>query len=229
MAKKKLTKEQKKMTHATAVAGNGAKANPYLPTDYNVGMRNPKREVKPMKEKVDVMSVKQWVGTIIVLMIPLVNIIALIAWIKKDNEKVNANKRNFAKGYLIAWLISLVVAFVLVALIVVVIMIMPLEISTEPLDAVSGLQAEEYDIVLTDGADLHYDDIETSIAARLTLDDGTSEFVNIYYFKDESSAQSFYDANELNWEYDEYSFGIVENVVYYGTEAGVEAAKSSAF
>ena len=52
MAKKKLTKEEKKMKHAQAVSGNGTRGpSPYYPTDYSIGKRNPKKEEKPMKEQ----------------------------------------------------------------------------------------------------------------------------------------------------------------------------------
>ncbi len=117
MAKKKLTAEQKKMSHAQAVTGAGSKANPYYPTDYSVGKRNAKKEEKPMVEKVDVMTVKQWVKIIVVLMIPIVNIIALIAWCNKKNEKVGSTKRNFAKAYLWVLLFVFIIA-IIVALLV---------------------------------------------------------------------------------------------------------------
>ncbi len=117
MAKQKLTKEQKKMQYAQAVSGNGGRANPYLPNDPKVGMRNPKRETKPMKEQIDLMTVKQWVSTLIVLIIPLVNIIALFAWANKKNDKVNPAKRNFAKASLWMLLVFLLLALIATALI----------------------------------------------------------------------------------------------------------------
>ncbi len=115
--KQKLTKEQKKMQYARAVSANGSRANPYLPNDPKAGMRNPKRETKPMKAQADVIPVKQWIGTIVVLLIPLVNIIALFAWANKKNGKVNPSKRTFAKAYLWVLLFVLLIGAIVGALI----------------------------------------------------------------------------------------------------------------
>ena len=215
MAKKqKLTKEQKKMSHARAVSGGGSRTDPYYPTDYNVGKRNPKREEKPMIEKAKIMTTKEWVGTLIVLMIPIVNIIALIAWINKKNEKVNPSKRTFAKAYLIVWAISLAVAIVLVAVIVVS-MIFLFPFPATPEEAVSMLEEAGYVVETVKKTDC--------VEVIAVGEDSKNDYVNVYYFESEELAEQYYDTLDDADSSERLIIGIDGSTVYVGTEEAVNA------
>lgn len=50
----------------------------------------------------DVMSVNEWMVTMILVMIPLVNLVMLIRWAAADRELMPANKVNWARGSLVA-------------------------------------------------------------------------------------------------------------------------------
>ncbi|MBQ8178143.1 MAG: hypothetical protein IJ033_03020 [Clostridia bacterium] len=214
MAKKKLTREQKKMSHAQAVSGNGSKASPYYPTDYTVGKRNPKKEEKPMVQQVNVMTVKQWIGTLIVVCIPIVNIIALIAWCNKKNERVNPTKRNFAKAYLIVWVISLVVAIIFAVVIVVASMLL-FPFPTTPDDAVDMLEEAGYVVETLEG--------ENYVQVFAISEDGAGEdFVKIYYYDDATLAEEAFEALDAETE-EELIYGLSDNAVYIGTDAAVDA------
>ena len=215
MAKKqKLTREEKKMKHARAVSGNGSKANPYYPTDYSVGKRNPKKEEKPMIETARPMTTKQWVGTLIVLMIPLVNIIALIAWINKKNGKVNPSKRTFAKAYFIVWAISLAIAIVLVAVIVVG-MIFLVPFPATPEEAVSMLEEAGYVVETIEKTDC--------IEVIAVGEDSKNDYVNVYYFESEELAEQYYDTLDDADSSERLIIGIDGSTVYVGTEEAVNA------
>ena len=215
MAKKqKLTKEQKKMSHARAVSGGGSRTDPYYPTDYNVGKRNPKREEKPMIEKAKIMTTKEWVGTLIVLMIPIVNIIALIAWMNKKNEKINPSKRTFAKAYLIVWAISLAVAIVLVAVIVVS-MIFLFPFPATPEEAVSMLEEAGYVVETIEKTDC--------VEVIAVGEDSKNDYVNVYYFESEELAEQYYDTLDDADSSERLIIGIDGSTVYVGTEEAVNA------
>ena len=215
MAKKqKLTKEQKKMSHARAVSGGGSRTDPYYPTDYNVGKRNPKREEKPMIEKAKIMTTKEWVGTLIVLMIPIVNIIALIAWMNKKNEKINPSKRTFAKAYLIVWAISLAVAIVLVAVIVVS-MIFLFPFPATPEEAVSMLEEAGYVVETIEKTDC--------VEVIAVGEDSKNDYVNVYYFESEELAEQYYDTLDDADSSERLIIGIDGSTVYVGTEEAVSA------
>ena len=215
MAKKqKLTKEQKKMSHARAVSGGGSRTDPYYPTDYNVGKRNPKREEKPMIEKAKIMTTKEWVGTLIVLMIPIVNIIALIAWMNKKNEKINPSKRTFAKAYLIVWAISLAVAIVLVAVIVVS-MIFLFPFPATPEEAVSMLEEAGYVVETVEKTDC--------VEVIAVGEDSKNDYVNVYYFESEELAEQYYDTLDDADSSERLIIGIDGSTVYVGTEEAVNA------
>ena len=225
MAKKqKLTKEQKKMSHARAVSGGGSRTDPYYPTDYNVGKRNPKREEKPMIEKAKIMTTKEWVGTLIVLMIPIVNIIALIAWMNKKNEKINPGKRTFAKAYLIVWAISLVVAIVLaVAIVALSLFMFPFPSSIT--EAGEMLEEAGYEVTILEGDDAKLitlnDNVEGYLYAELEEGD---DYVEMIYFIDNESAEAYMEELESAEEGDEMLIiGIKDDVVYVGTEDAVGA------
>lgn len=74
--------------------------DPYYPTDYRVGAKKKKPEEKPMFPTERVTSFKQWAGIFIVTMIPVINIIALIAWSRKKNPRVTESVRNFSRASL---------------------------------------------------------------------------------------------------------------------------------
>ena len=215
MAKKqKLTKEQKKMSHARAVSGGGSRTDPYYPTDYNVGKRNPKREEKPMIEKAKIMTTKEWVGTLIVLMIPIVNFIALIAWINKKNEKINPSKRTFAKAYLIVWAISLAVAIVLVAVIFIS-MIFLFPFPATPEEAVSMLEEAGYVVETVEKTDC--------VEVIAVGEDSKNDYVNVYYFESEELAEQYYDTLDDADSSERLIIGIDGSTVYVGTEEAVNA------
>ena len=215
MAKKqKLTKEQKKMRHAQAVSGNGNKANPYYPTDYSSYKRNPKKDEKPMVQTYPSLTTKQWVGTLIVLLIPIINIIALIAWANKKNEKINPSKRTFAKAYLIVWAISLAVAIVLVAVIVVS-MIFLFPFPATPEEAVSMLEEAGYVVETVEKRDC--------VEVIAVGEDSKNDYVNVYYFESEELAEQYYDTLDDADSSERLIIGIDGSTVYVGTEEAVNA------
>ncbi len=213
MAKKKLTKEEKKMKHAQAVSGNGTRGpSPYYPTDYSVGKRNPKKEEKPMKEQVNVMTFKEWLGIIIVLCIPLVNIIALIAWCNKKNVKVNPTKRNFARAYLVVWAIMLAIAILIVVAIAVASFLL-FPFPATPSDAVGMLEEAGYTVESTE-----YEDYTQVYAIS---EDG-NDHVTIYYYDDTAKAEEYFESLDAETE-EELIYGISKNAVYVGTDDAVDA------
>lgn len=86
---------------------------PYYPTDYKVGMKKKNPEVKPMYPTERVTSFKQWVGIFFVTMIPVINIIALIAWSRKKNTRVTPSVRNFSRAALMWTAIFYVLGIIL--------------------------------------------------------------------------------------------------------------------
>lgn len=66
----------------------------------------PYQNYPPQAESAPVLSMGSWVGTLLLMFIPLVNIILLIVWAVSNTE--NPNRRNFARAYLIMFAISLV-------------------------------------------------------------------------------------------------------------------------
>lgn len=221
MAKKNLTKEQKKMSQSRAVSGNGTRGpSPYYPTDYTVGKRNPKKEEKPMVQTSKIMTAKEWAGIIIILMIPLVNIIALIAWSRKKNERVNPTKRNFAKAYLIIWLISLLIAVILtVALTVGYILLFPFP--TTPEDATALLEENNYTVEVYDGekADmLAGSDAEYVLIAK---GDGEKDGIMMIFFANEDLAKEFFDTNGKTIENDYVA--VKGKVFFAGSKNAAEA------
>lgn len=228
MAKKqKLTKEQKKMKHAQAVSGNGYNADPYYPTDYNVGKRNPKKDVKPMIETARPMTTKGWIGTLVVLMIPLVNLIALIAWANKKNEKINPSKRSFARAYLIFIAIILVLELVLIgALLVINLVLFPFPNNSA--DASALLEEANYFVEVYEGEDAKLialnDNVEEYLIAK--NEEGQIE-LKMYFFSDSDIASEYLDSlGEI--ESDEFGIvGISGSVVYIGTEDATDAINAN--
>jgi uncharacterized membrane protein YidH (DUF202 family) len=59
-----------------------------------------------------VISVKEWILTMIILAIPLLNLIMLFIW--SFSQSVNINKRNYSRATLILMAIALVIGLVFV-------------------------------------------------------------------------------------------------------------------
>lgn len=62
-----------------------------------------------------IITVKKWLVTFLILLVPLVNLIMLFVWAYGDHPKTKAN---FAKAYLLMMLIGLVVYGLLVTLLI---------------------------------------------------------------------------------------------------------------
>ena len=73
--------------------------NPYQQHNYP-----PSADIAP------VITTGGWIGTLLLMFIPIVNIILLIVWAASTGE--NPNRRNFARAYLVMFLISFVLALI---------------------------------------------------------------------------------------------------------------------
>ena len=58
------------------------------------------------------LSVKDWVINMIVVSLPVIGLIMLLVWAFSDDT--NIHKKNWAKGMLIFYLISVAIAFILI-------------------------------------------------------------------------------------------------------------------
>ncbi len=66
----------------------------------------------PLQAEVSpVISTGGWLGTLLLMSIPIVNIILLIVWAASTGE--NPTRRNFARAYLVIMLISIIVGVAL--------------------------------------------------------------------------------------------------------------------
>ena len=74
--------------------------------------QNPQQNYRPQTDVAPVMSTGSWIGTLLLMYIPIVNIILLIVWAASTGE--NPNRRNFARAYLLMFVIS----FILMAVII---------------------------------------------------------------------------------------------------------------
>jgi len=82
-------------------------------SDEQVPQNNPYYPpVSPAQFYPPPMSVKDWLVTLLLLAIPLVNMVLLIIWAFGDNA--NINKKNFSKAYLILMLIMMAIAIIAV-------------------------------------------------------------------------------------------------------------------
>jgi len=59
-----------------------------------------------------ILSVKDWVINMIIVSLPIIGFIMLLVWAFSDDT--NITKKNWAKGMLIFYLLSVVIAFVLI-------------------------------------------------------------------------------------------------------------------
>ncbi len=69
-----------------------------------------------VSEKAEVMKLGEWVVTILITMIPLVNLVMLFVWSFSKGE--NPNKRNWARANLIWMGVSIIIAILIISSIV---------------------------------------------------------------------------------------------------------------
>lgn len=65
-------------------------------------------------ETAPVLSLKEWVISLIISVIPLIGIVMLLIWAFSDN--INPNKKNWARGMLIMYVIGIALYFVFILL-----------------------------------------------------------------------------------------------------------------
>ncbi|HBQ58878.1 MAG TPA: hypothetical protein DD671_04445 [Balneolaceae bacterium] len=65
-------------------------------------------------ETAPVLSLKDWVISLIISVIPLIGIVMLLIWAFSDN--INPNKKNWARGMLILYVIGIALYFVFIVL-----------------------------------------------------------------------------------------------------------------
>ena len=126
MAKKKDIPKSVKQTTAPQIVEHRRKqayvsrgyADPYVPTDYsNKTKKDFTPKFKMESEHEPSIPTKKWLGILFIQLIPLVNLIALIAWSSKKNSRVSNTQRNYARATLLFELIT----FAIVAVVAVVI------------------------------------------------------------------------------------------------------------
>ncbi len=59
----------------------------------------PRRIYEGVREEAPVVSLGEWVGIILILMLPIINLVMLFIW--AVDKHGNPNRRNFARAYLI--------------------------------------------------------------------------------------------------------------------------------
>jgi ABC-type Na+ efflux pump permease subunit len=64
----------------------------------------------PQQPNIPPVSVGEWLGTLLLLLIPVANIVLMFVW--AFGERVNPNKSNFFKAYLIYFAIALAISFI---------------------------------------------------------------------------------------------------------------------
>ena len=110
MAKKQEIPKSVKQTTAPQIVAHKRKqayvsrgyADPYVPTDYSkTTKKNLTPKFKMESDHEASIPVKKWLGMLFIQLIPLVNLIALIAWSSKKNTRVSNSQRNYARATLI--------------------------------------------------------------------------------------------------------------------------------
>jgi heme/copper-type cytochrome/quinol oxidase subunit 2 len=76
---------------------------------YPGGKKMDNQNVYPVKD--DVVTVKEWVITMLILLIPVVNIVMTFVWAFGSNTK--SSKANYFKASIILWLIGIALYFIL--------------------------------------------------------------------------------------------------------------------
>ncbi|MDD4223983.1 MAG: hypothetical protein PHD87_05295 [Candidatus Cloacimonetes bacterium] len=74
--------------------------NPYQQHNYP-----PSADIAP------VITTGGWIGTLLLMFIPIVNIILIIVWATSTGE--NPNRRNFARAYVVTMLISIILGVII--------------------------------------------------------------------------------------------------------------------
>jgi hypothetical protein len=95
MPKKKIVKEP--------VVG-AYNYNPYMPSSVKAGMKKPSPP-KPIKVLAEEIPPRKWFGIIIISLIPIINLIAFLAWSNKNNYGANPNVKTYAKASFLLYLI----------------------------------------------------------------------------------------------------------------------------
>ncbi|WP_461812049.1 hypothetical protein [Faecalimonas sp.] len=80
----------------------------YNNTDYNYSQP---QNYNPQGNDNDVMSVGEWLLTILATIIPCVGLVLYLVWAFGKNG--NANRRNYCKAWLIYWLIQMVLTIII--------------------------------------------------------------------------------------------------------------------
>ena len=80
-------------------------------TDNQSQMNNARVPFEPTDE---VISVKSWIGTLLLMAIPIVNLVMLFIW--AFGSGTNPNRKHFARAYLIWSLIGIAIYLVLLLL-----------------------------------------------------------------------------------------------------------------
>ncbi len=78
---------------------------------YQAPIQQPYQNNRLQTDIVPAISTGGWLGTLLLLMIPLVNLILLIVWAASGTE--NPNRRNFARAYLVFMVIGIALAIVI--------------------------------------------------------------------------------------------------------------------
>lgn len=94
---------KKKKQQSTPVVG-AYKYNPYLPSNPKAGIKKPPIP-KPIKVLADEIKPSKWIGVILISFIPIINIIAFLAWSNKKNYGTNPNIKTYSKACLTIYLI----------------------------------------------------------------------------------------------------------------------------
>ncbi|OQC15828.1 MAG: hypothetical protein BWX72_00817 [Firmicutes bacterium ADurb.Bin080] len=92
----------KKNKHSKTPVVGEYKYNPYMPSNPKAGMKQPTIP-KPIKVLADEIKPKKWVGIILISFIPIINLIAFMAWSKKSNYGTNPNVKTYAKAGLLLY------------------------------------------------------------------------------------------------------------------------------
>ncbi|HHX49675.1 MAG TPA: MscL family protein [Clostridiales bacterium] len=89
--------------------------NPYVKTNYrDTAYRRP--QPKPLVPIAPVITPSQWFKSLIIMLLPLINLIAACVWAFNKKIKINETKRNWAK----ATVGVLVIAYLIIAAILVI-------------------------------------------------------------------------------------------------------------
>lgn len=80
-------------------------------------MTTPQAQTPSVDDRTRPLSVKEWLLTIIILIIPFVNLIFFLYWSLASG--VNVNRQNFCRAYILLFIISIGIAIILFILMLV--------------------------------------------------------------------------------------------------------------